>query len=137
MIESDAVQMTKSYEGFSNKIYLDSLGHPTGGWGSCMYIGKALPNFIWQQIFEYDYWQAERDYERLNLELNEVRRAVMVDLLYNMGFHVVSGFNRMLRSLHIGDYVMAEYHLLDSLYAKQTGIRAKKNGRMLRTGALL
>lgn len=66
--------------------------------------------------------------------LNDARQNVMIDLAYNLGLPRLLGFRKMLAALERQDYETASVELLNSLYAKQTGRRAKRNAQILRTG---
>jgi len=124
----------KTFEGYSEKVYNDPLGYPTGGWGHHFWHGSALPKSIWEKIFDYDYWVAERDYDRLGLDLDPVRRAVVIDLIFNMGLHRVQAFVKMLSALRNHDYLKAQDELLNSRYAEQVPRRARENANLLATG---
>ena len=134
MNEEQAKVRTRMYEGFSPRIYLDSRGNLTGGWGSHLYENKMIPKTIWKKLFDYDFWQAERDYERLDLDLDECRKWIVVDLIYNMGLEKVRGFKKMLKFLRLGEYELAGKELLNSRYAKQVGMRAVMNANRLAIG---
>ena len=127
-------QLTKRFEGYREAIYLDSLGNPTGGYGTHLFTGRKVPKYIWEALFEHDYRQAEIQYEKLDIDLNPIRRAVMIDLIYNMGINKLLKFNRMLKSLRSGDFELASAHLINSKYAQQVGERAVENAEMLCNG---
>jgi len=124
----------KVFEGYSEKVYTDPLGFPTGGWGHHFAHGSALPKSIWEKIFDYDYWVAERDCDRLGLDLDPVRRAVVIDLIFNMGIHKVKAFVKMLTALRNKEWLKAHDELLNSRYAQQVGRRARENANLLAKG---
>lgn len=68
-------------------------------------------------------------------DLDEVRRAVVLDLRFNLGWPRLRQFRRMLTTLDAGEYDAAAAHLLDSRYATQVQTRATRLAGMLRTGA--
>lgn len=70
-------------------------------------------------------------------DLNPDRQYVMIDLCFNMGLKTLLTFKRTLDSIAQGYYVRAAEQLLQSKYAKQVGIRAKRNAYALRTGEYL
>ena len=127
-------RLTKQFEGYREAIYLDSLGNPTGGYGTHLFTGRKIPGHIWEALFEHDYRQAEVQYDQLDLDLDPTRRAVMIDLIYNMGINRLLKFNRMLKSLRSRDFELASAHLINSKYAQQVGDRAVRNAEMLRNG---
>lgn len=130
------MELTKQYEGFREEIYKDTLGNLTVGWGTHLYEGKKLPKEALEAMFEYDYQKAIKEYNSLGLDLDEARRAVIIDMIYNMGLPKLLGFKNMLAALRNGDYNKAAIELLDSNYARQVKTRAIKNAEILRTGKL-
>lgn len=70
-------------------------------------------------------------------DLNPDRQYVMIDLCFNMGVKTLLTFKRTLDSIARGYYVRAAEQLLQSKYAKQVGIRAKRNAYAMRTGEYL
>lgn len=67
-------------------------------------------------------------------ELDCVRQAVIVDLVYNLGFKGWNNFKKTIALLGVKDYAGASLELLDSKWAKQVGIRAKRNAYILQFG---
>lgn len=67
-------------------------------------------------------------------DLNTDRQFVMIDLCYNMGIKKLLGFQKTLQSIATGYYIKAGEQLLQSLYAKQVGKRARRNAECLQTG---
>lgn len=134
MTRSESMQMTKTNEGFSYRIYLDTMGVPTVGYGTALYLGKQFTKEVLEQMFEFDYLNAELEYEKLELNLDPVRRAVVVDMIYNMGLEKVLKFRRMLAALKVHDWVAAERELKDSKYYQQVKGRSERNAKMILTG---
>lgn len=66
--------------------------------------------------------------------LNEVRRAVLADLAFNIGPNRMEGFKHMLAAIRHADWPTAAAELLDSAYAKQVKGRAVANALALKTG---
>lgn len=129
--------LTKSYEGYRSRMYLDSKGYLTGGYGSRLMRDKEYSKEIWDLIFEWDYFNAERDYEKLNLNLDPIRKLVLIDLIFNMGLSTVQTFHNMLFALSQNNYKSASIHLLDSKYATDVPNRAIRNSNILATGRML
>jgi len=134
MNDTEVMNMIKRHEGYRETLYRDSLGFLSGGYGHCFHYGSALPQDIWEQIFEHDYGQAVADYKVLNLDLDPVRRAVIIDMLFNLGLNGVRQFKRMLKALRIGNYGGAANEMLDSQWMVQVGKRADELAMMMRTG---
>lgn len=66
--------------------------------------------------------------------LNEVRRAVLADLAFNIGPQRLAGFHNMLDAVRASKWQKAHDELLDSAYAGQVHGRATKNAQALLTG---
>jgi lysozyme len=128
-------EILKKHEGFREGIYIDTVGVPTGGYGHAFLRGSRLPKHIWEQIFEYDFGNAMKDYDKLNLDLSPARAAVIRNMLFNMGLHNVLEFKKMFAALRKGDYETAADEMLDSKWAKQVGPgRSDELAEMMRTG---
>lgn len=69
------------------------------------------------------------------VRLDEVRRAALTNLAFNLGIEGLLGFRKMLAALEAGDSERAARELLDSKYAGQVGPRAERLAEQLRTGA--
>ncbi len=131
-------RMIQEHEGDRDEVYLDSVGKPTCGWGHLLAKGSKVPEEAARAFFQEDYRAAKADYLSLvrhyNLDLEPVRRAVLIDMLFNMGFSRVRGFRRMLAALAVDDYELAADEMLDSKWAIQVGKRAIELSRMMREG---
>ena len=67
--------------------------------------------------------------------LNDVRQAVVVSLIFNMGN--IDSFKKMRRAISVKDWETASAELLDSRYARQVGDRALVLAGLLRSGSWL
>jgi lysozyme len=67
--------------------------------------------------------------------LNEVRKAVIVSLLFNMGS--IDSFRKMRAAIAVKDWETGSAELLDSRYARQVGDRALVLAGLLRSGSWL
>jgi lysozyme len=70
----------------------------------------------------------------LYAKLNEARRAVLISMVYQLGWSGVMKFKLMWAALDALDYVTASNQMLDSLWAKQTPNRAKRLAEQMKTG---
>ena len=66
--------------------------------------------------------------------LDPVRRAVLVDMAFNLGPAGLLKFGRTLSAVEQGDYETAAVEMLDSKWAGQVGQRATRLAEMMRTG---
>ena len=68
--------------------------------------------------------------------LDTVRREVLVNMAFNLGWPRLSGFVRMFACLEAEDYGGAALEMLDSKWADQVGGRAIGLAERMRTGAV-
>ena len=118
----------KRHEGFRSKVYDDSLGIPTIGYGfaikdleldedDCNHILEKKISKLIPQIFSR--WKF------LNDAPNDVK-IVVVNMCYQMGVNGVSKFKKFLQALEEQDYGWAAIEMLDSKWSKQTPTRAQE-----------
>lgn len=62
------------------------------------------------------------------------RQRVMVNMTYNLGIYRLLGFKHFLEAAEAGDYKRAADQMLDSLWARQVGRRAKRLAAMMELG---
>lgn len=67
-------------------------------------------------------------------KLNEPRKAVILDMAYQMGIFGVSKFRDMISAINADKYELAAKEMLNSRYARQTPNRAKRNAEIMKTG---
>ena len=67
-------------------------------------------------------------------ELDEVRRQVLVEMCYNMGWPKLSRFGKMLAALQRRDWQAAAIEMRDSLWARQVGPRARTLAALMQHG---
>lgn len=126
MTYTETADMIKRHEGYSDRIYLDSKGIPTGGWGHAFLPGSNLPLDIALRLFKSDFDQAIDDYESLGLDLDSIRRAVVIDMLFNLGLPKFMGFKKFIAALRAENWKIAAAEMKDSLWYRQTKERARE-----------
>ena len=67
------------------------------------------------------------------LGLHVARRAVLINMCFNLGLRGLLNFKRMLAAAQAGNWRAAAAHLLDSNYAHQVGERAVRLAKQLET----
>jgi len=141
-------RMLKKEEGFKAKPYLCSEGFPTWGYGEK--IGdkyEPLPNITTTEPEAYKKMLAMNsanektylnnpDLYRCYFHLNDARKAVMLSIAYQIGIYGVLKFKKMLGALERADYSAAADEMLNSLAARQTPARWKRNAEQMRSGEL-
>lgn len=66
--------------------------------------------------------------------LDEVRKAVLIDMCFNLGLWGLLKFKNTLAVIKAGDYADASEMMLQSKWAGQVGERADRLSRMMKTG---
>ena len=132
------MEQIKRHEGYRDTVYYDSVGVPTVGYGHALLEGSRVPAVVADILFEQDFNDAVKDYtilaNRWGLELNPVRRGVMLDMLFNLGVSRLVKFQKFLTALQVKNYDKAADEMLDSKWATQVGKRAEKLSEMMRRG---
>jgi lysozyme len=67
-------------------------------------------------------------------DLDEVRKAVVVNMIFNLGIARFSAFKKTISLIEEGSYSEAAQEMLDSRWANQVGSRANELSEMMRTG---
>ena len=66
--------------------------------------------------------------------ITEGRKEVLIEMIFNLGFHGVLGFKRMLKAIEKEDFDLAAREMLDSLWALQVKDRARELADIMREG---
>jgi lysozyme len=128
-------QLSK-HEGLRLKPYKDTKGHLTIGVGRNLdALGISLEEAM--LLLENDIEWVLDDLDS-NLSWwrtqSEDRQLAMADMCFNLGIKGLLTFKNTLRYWQRGEYDKAADGILDSLYAKQVGQRAKTIAEMVRKG---
>jgi lysozyme len=137
-------------EGYREKPYYDHLGYPTVGYGRL--LGPKNAN-----LYNYTgaiYESAEREWLRCHIShvknailassikdayqnCDEVRKAVLVSMAYQMGVDGLSCFKKTIKFIEDGLFDCAAMEMLESRWADQTPERAERHADMMHSGELL
>ena len=134
--------LLKKHEGLMLRPYKCPAGHWSIGYGHNLEAhGEFLPESITEEeAEEYLTKDIEKAIDDCQMQIpdfegyDSVRKAVLIDMCYNMGVWKLIKFVRMLKAMHQYDWQRAADELLDSKYARQVGSRSKENAQMLITG---
>lgn len=135
-MRKDVFDLTKGDEGFSGKIYICTEGHRTIGYGFNL-------DAISMPIEVADLWLnmlLDQIEEKLKKNiifypvLNDARKAVLIDMAYNLGISILLQFKNMLYALQEKRYDKAADEMMTSKWAAQVKNRAVKLASMIRTG---
>lgn len=66
--------------------------------------------------------------------LSDVRQRVLLDMAFNLGIDGLLKFRSTLATIQAGQYHKAGEMMLDSLWARQVGMRAHRLSKMMQTG---
>ena len=123
------------HEGLRTSPYLDSVGKLTIGYGHNLDdvpISENTANTMLREDIAVA-MEGCRQFAWFD-ELDDVRTAVVVDMVFNMGIAGFKKFKRTIVWIKEGDYKKASKEMLDSRWADQVGKRAKEWSKMMRTG---
>ena len=135
---SKLVEMLRLHEGVRYKVYLCSEGYETIGVGRNISEGglglsKDEVDFLLVNDIKRVQDELTRNFSWL-LDLNEARRAAMVDICFNLGLTRLRSFANALEAMSYGQYEIAANEFMDSRWSQQVGNRAVEVTEMIRTG---
>ena len=141
----------KFEEGYRSEPYYCINGYPTVGYGRLL-GAKGVPLSTFTQIVykaAEEKWmechamalgdQLRKDprFEAAWLQCNEVRRAVLISMAYQMGVDGLAGFVNTIRHIERREFDFASLEMLRSKWARQTPERAGRHSEMMASGKLL
>ena len=129
------VELLQLHEGLRTKPYLDTVGKLTIGYGRNLDDVGITPEEA-KQMLRNDISEAIKQLETLTVfsKLDEVRRAVLIDMTFNLGFAGVLKFKKMWQAVESGNFDKAADEMLNSKWAAQVGRRAMRLSDMMRSG---
>lgn len=130
-----AYEQLKEDEGFSGKIYKDTTGKNTVGYGRNLDdnpLTRSEASYLLQNDLKKVRKQARQFpfYDRMN----SARKNVILNMVYNLGIRSFTGFRRMITALSTQDYELAAVEMLDSKWAVQVGERANRLAEIMKSG---
>ena len=117
----------KAHEGYSKKVYKDTLGYPTIGIGflvSSLELDEDVCDIILERRLKKNEEVLQRkmtNYINLPTEVQNI----IQNMYYQMGNRLFN-FVKTLHYIESGKWRAASVEMLDSLWAKQTPNRAKE-----------
>lgn len=128
----------KRDEGLKLLPYVDSVGRLTIGYGRNLSENGITQDEAGMMLTQ--------DIERHNADLyrafpiigtlNVPRQIVLCNMCFNLGIVKLKRFVNMWAAIEDGDYVQAANEMLNSLWAKQTGVRATRLAASMASGVL-
>lgn len=146
-----ACELAMESEGFNPRRYLCPANKVTQGYGRNL---EALPLSSKEEdelnsdgtvskevakrwlMEEMSNVEAKLSSNQVYKMLNEVRRAVLLDMAYNMGIAGLYEFRRMFQALKDSDYALASREMKDSKWYLEVGNRSKRNVLLMAKGIL-
>lgn len=123
-------------EGLRLKPYKDSVGKLTIGCGRNLDdVGLSLTEA--EYLLDNDIVRAAAAvlaHIPWTHTLDEVRRAALTNMCFNLGVKGLLGFKKSLAAMERGDWRTAAVEMLDSKWAKQVGVRAERLAKQIATG---
>jgi lysozyme len=120
-------------EGVRLKVYRDSLGIETIGVGrNIRDKGLSMPEVDF--LLENDLTDAERDARSLFPtfdKLSDVRKAVLINMSFNMGRERLSKFKKLRAAVQDEDWAEAARQMILSTWAAQVGARATRLAKQM------
>lgn len=126
------------HEGLRLKMYNDSLGISTIGCGHNL-RDKPISKKAAMQILDDDIQDATDDLVSALpwvSNLDWPRKAVLINMAFNLGISGLLGFTNTLHAISIGKWKDAHDEMLKSKWATQVGPRAIELARIILTGEM-
>jgi GH24 family phage-related lysozyme (muramidase) len=133
------------HEGYVDHVYLDSRGFPTAGIGHLLpagryHVGQKISAAQITSWFHEDVGKAiagaKRDIGPAYEKLDEARKMVVIDMVFNLGSGGFGQFHATIHAIQTGNYGQAASNMLQSLWARQVGHRATEDAGIMRSGHL-
>jgi len=135
MITQALIDSVKEGEGLRLKPYRCTAGKLTIGYGRNL-DDVGITQEEAELLLKHDLEKAEKEAEKFPVysKLNQARKDVLIEMVFNMGYSRLSGFKKMFEALEKGDYSAAADQMLDSSWHKQVGKRAERLAYFMRIG---
>lgn len=130
-----AIEMIKKHEGFSSSLYKDTADKWTIGYGRNL-EDNPLRVYEAEYLLQEDLKRLDHklDFHMCYRTLDPIRKAIILDMAYNLGYVGIMSFKRMWAALANKDYEEAAKEGLDSRWRNQVGKRAVTLMEIMRTG---
>jgi len=121
------------HEGLRLDLYPDSVGKMTIGVGRNI-DDKGISIDEVMLMLDNDIKEVEEQVNHFRWfdTLSEVRRRVIIDMVFNLGITRFKKFKKTIAHISAGDYGGASREMLDSKWAKQVGVRAETLSKMMK-----
>ncbi len=129
----------KQEEGLVLKVYRCSKGFLTMGYGHRCEEGDPISLDAAEALLKFDIARTVSSFYRIphhrTRNLNENRRRVICQMIFQLGLNGTLGFRRMWLAIERGDFDAAADEMLDSAwYRRDTPARAMRLSQIMRHG---
>lgn len=131
----NVVDLIKQHEGFSRTAYICPAGYWTVGYGRNLQstgVSEKEAEALLQN--DIDRATALLSTEIYWADLDGVRKAVLIDMVVNLGFQGFCQFKKLRSALQQKNYVEACAEMIQSKWYAQVGSRSIRLTQMMRTG---
>ena len=125
---SKLIEAVKLSEGFRDRVYKDTLGIDTIGYGFAikdLVLDEDISEMILKRKLEALIERVNKRFDFVEC-LPEEAQEVIYEMCYQLGVTGVSKFKKTLLYLQNEEFNMASKEMLDSKWARQTPNRAKR-----------
>jgi len=125
-------EQLKIDEGFRDTVYTCSAGKLTIAYGHNV-EDNPIPEKIATDLLGHDIGQALAKCEQWPwfYPLSDVRKRVIVNMVFNIGAGGVARFRRMISAIEAEDWNKAAEEMQDSMWYRQVGARAERLCHMM------
>lgn len=140
-MKSELIRQLRADEGERACVYKDHLGFWTIGVGRLVDPSKEGAGLRSDEIAYLLNNDVDDRIDALTRklpwfqDLDDVRKAVLLNMAFQLGVEGLLGFKNTLKLVEEGKYENAAAAMLNSLWAKQTPARAKRLSEQMRSGA--
>jgi lysozyme len=129
----DLTATLKQEEGFRSKVYLDTLGYPTIGYGHrCAANASPVTEEMASFILASDIEKAMSKVEDLvGKDAPQEVKEIVCAMCFQLGYQGVNKFKNTIKLIRAKDYKGASKEMLKSEWAKQTPARAKRMSELM------
>lgn len=130
-MKHQALEWLRKEEGFREHGYLDSRGVPTWGYGFTSITRDEAEQMLESRVI-LCFKEVNALLAREQISLDEYRKAILVDMCYQLGIAGLSKFKKMIAALRDMDYDKAADEMLDSQWHVQTPVRCELLAKRMR-----
>jgi|TARA_R110000744_G_scaffold320499_1_gene426654 lysozyme len=129
-------QQIRMHEGVEYKVYEDTEGIKTVGVGRNLEdrgLSDDEIDYLLSNDIDICVKELEQTFDWYD-DLDDIRKRVLIDMMFNLGMPRLKGFANMLKAIEAGAWKNAAVEMLDSKWAEQVGNRASRLSEMMESG---